>query len=1331
MAPDTSDPGSIWGDVAARATERADEWIAALGEREDAHPADLLGGMRRDPESFEFTRKLLELVAGTEDAFASALGLREMAQDVPASMPVRDRIAVRAGGAASLGLPWAIMPMARRWLRDRVSGLVLATKLPSGQEQDGAAKPGPGSGSQPRVPALVEALRTHADAGVVPVIRPLGEHVHGPQAAEAEVRRLAQLATVTTVGHMIVDPARIVPGGSEWSADDDVALAASRLRPLLAASAEHGTVVTLAPRSVRWARLLPDVLRAALGDPALDRARVGVGLLAELPESRELYDRVSRWAQRRVAEGGAPAEVLIGVGRVAGAERIESIDTGLAVPVIEEPREVRAQLLRLAELAVHPGRAAVLRPVIASEDPFVLGAVAELIARAGAESPGAAALASVQLRSGAAPGLAETIADSFSEVRVSLPVIPSREFSGAVETLVAFAAEAADPDSALALLERLSAERAAEVTAEVTAEAATDAAAEAAAPAGEGEPAAPDPDPATDRDPAPASAPVEAQAEQPAETFISVNTGVEVEVERADPDPEPAASLRPALAAAAREFAAAAQLAVECSPPSHRTQLRAREWDPTERDSALFYRAPEEPSRFDTGGLTAAVLGLTRGDTGEFQLEELQSPLAIPVVSESGFANEPQTDASIAANRDWVRGLLEDAAEEASARDQINETVALSIADLDPTGVVQVARETGERWGSLPHTARASRLRRAALAVVAARDRLIRALAADTGAPAPELDAEVDDLVDAARYAGQLAENLGAVRGAAFVSEGLVLVAADDQTPLATQAEAVLAALAAGNGVIWTVPQRVSRAAEVLVEEWQIAGITPGAVRLEATVVGHTVSEIAARPDIDRAVLLGDRDTARELSRRRPDLRVEGRFHARGAIVVAPSADLDSAVRDIVASALKGAGSDPRAAHVAILLGSVARSKRFREGLADAVRAIRVGDTARPEHEDPLGFAVGPLPAPPESAALRALTELGKGEEWLVRPRRLDEDGLLWTPGVRTGVAAGSRFWDDARGVPVIGIAHAHSMAEAIALQNAAGSGAVAGIQSFDDEEILAWLSEVSAATLAINRPTTEARIERQPGGGWGDATMGLPALSGGPNRLIPLGSWELREGTRSETLHLRGLAPEVRLIIEAAQPNLSYEDFDAVRRAALSDAIAWRTSYGLLRDAIGLGIERNALRYVPVATHVRLAEGGSIGQLVRVLAAALLVRAPVTVSTGELLPEEVGDFLERQGIEVSLERDDDWVERLAVSGPLGADGVRAERVRLIGGDAVRTAEWMGGLDRAALWAEPVTMAGPVELLTLLREQAISARAHRHGFATPAPGLDALIEEWG
>ncbi|EYT54802.1 hypothetical protein H490_0107900 [Leucobacter sp. UCD-THU] len=1310
MAAESFGQEAAWQAVADQAEARVDGWLSLLRSRDGDERPGFLRAMRRDPESFEFTRRLLELLASTEDVFVSAAGLREVAQDVPPSLPVRDRLAVRAGGATSLGLPWAVLPMARKRLRDRVADLVLAAKLP-------AAGPTAGPG---RMSRLTEALRRLGEAGVAPVVVPLGEAVHGPAGAEAEVARLAALCAVPAVNHLVIDPARIAPGGSDWSAEDDVARVVRGIRPVLDAAAEHGTTVHLDPRSVRWARLLPEIVVRAFADAALDRVRVGVRIMAELPESREHYDRISRWAQQRAADGGAAVEAVIGVAGVASSERITSIESGLAVPVLEEREQVTAQLLRLIELALHPGRAAVLRPVIATEDLFVLSGTAAL-----AEHLGSQGLFALQLRSGIAPGLAQVLSDVGAEVRVSLPVVAPREFAGAVDTLVAFAAEAADPESVIARFDALESggvDPAVDSGSDGGSGGGAGGEAGAGAEAGDGAEADPGSGGADD---------AEGGSHAPAAVSADGIVGGEV------------------LEAEQAAFRAAAALAAEPAPASHRTQMRAREWDPSERDSALFYRAPDEPARFDTGGLTAAVLGLTRGSTGEVRLESLAPPCPIPVVSQSGFAGEPATDASLAGNRDWVRALLARAAEDAVALAAAQPAADEAADARDPERsadpaqagaaeqaeqieqveqVMRAARDAGQRWSGQPARTRASRLRRAALAVVAARDRLLQTLAADTGAPAMELDTEVNDIVDAGRYYGQLAEGLAAVRGATFVSEGLVLVVADESTPLSAQAESVLAALAAGSGVLWAVPRRFRRSAEVLLEEWEVGGVTPGAVGIEVVRDPKGLFDQVSCADIDRAIVLGDRAAAREIARRRPELQIEGRFHARGAVLVAPSADLDRAIEDVVASAFLGAGAHPRAAHVAILLGSVARSRRFREGLADAVRALRVGDTARPGHADPLSFDVGPLPAPAAGAALRALTELGRGEEWLVQPRRLDDEGRLWSPGVRSGVSASSSFWRDALGVPVLGIAHAHTLDEALRLQNADGSGAAAGLQSNDADEILDWLAGVEAASLAVNRPTTAARIERHPGGVWSTAAMGLPALSGGPNRLLPLGAWQLREGTRSDTLHLRGLEPEVRLLIEAAQSVLHYEEFDEVRRAALADALAWRTSFGVERDTIGLGIERNVIRYLPVTTQLRLAEGGSIAWLVRVIAAALLVRARVSVSTGEVLPPAVTAFLERQGIEVSLERDDDWVERLAVAGPVGADGVVAERVRLIGGDAVRAAEWMGGLDRAALWAQPVTMAGPVELLTLLREQAVSARAHRHGLAIAVPGLDEVVD---
>jgi RHH-type proline utilization regulon transcriptional repressor/proline dehydrogenase/delta 1-pyrroline-5-carboxylate dehydrogenase len=56
--------------------------------------------------------------------------------------------------------------------------------------------------------------------------------------------------------------------------------------------------------------------------------------------------------------------------------------------------------------------------------------------------------------------------------------------------------------------------------------------------------------------------------------------------------------------------------------------------------------------------------------------------------------------------------------------------------------------------------------------------------------------------------------------------------------------------------------------------------------------------------------------------------------------------------------------------------------------------------------------------------------------------------------------------------------------------------------------------------------------------------------------------------------------------------------------------------------------------------------------------------------------------------------------------------------VRLIGGSRAGFAGASGGRPEFALYAQPVTESGRVELLAFLREQAVSVTAHRFGSPT-------------
>jgi RHH-type proline utilization regulon transcriptional repressor/proline dehydrogenase/delta 1-pyrroline-5-carboxylate dehydrogenase len=315
---------------------------------------------------------------------------------------------------------------------------------------------------------------------------------------------------------------------------------------------------------------------------------------------------------------------------------------------------------------------------------------------------------------------------------------------------------------------------------------------------------------------------------------------------------------------------------------------------------------------------------------------------------------------------------------------------------------------------------------------------------------------------------------------------------------------------------------------------------------------------------------------------------------------------------------------------------------------------------------------------------------------------------------VRAGVAPGSAFHQTEYFGPVLGVMTANTLDEAIALQNDTAFGLTAGIHSLDVAEVRTWLSTVEAGNLYVNRGITGAIVGRQPFGGWKRSSVGTGAKAGGPNFLLALGEWEPVEVAPTDDLRLAGLHRRVAKVIKRSQEGIEFPEFDRVRRAALNDEAAWTGVFGVASDPSGLGVERNVLRYRPVPVTLRLSEGENIGDLIRLIAAAARTRSPLTISSAIPLPSQLVALFADPGSSVEVESvvvesDEKWLGRVR------DNGVTTSRIRLVGGDAVVLAETLGGSPDVAIYAGPVTTAGRVELLTFLREQAVSITAHRYG----------------
>lgn len=757
-------------------------------------------------------------------------------------------------------------------------------------------------------------------------------------------------------------------------------------------------------------------------------------------------------------------------------------------------------------------------------------------------------------------------------------------------------------------------------------------------------------------------------------------------------------------------------------PAPNRTQNRRTEWDDEALAAAMAITdAPAPGTEHGDESLTSVVLGITRGADGEgigvFDATDAAASAARTAVvaggpgATPGFGNEPDTDPALAANREWGRRILARVPGSRLGADTIAAARVDDAATLET--VVQTVAVRGRAWGELPGAERAAVLHRAGIALAANRDRLIEVMAAETGKTIAEADPEISEAIDFAHYYAERARELDHVQGAVFVPPKLTVVTPPWNFPVAIPAGGVLAALAAGSGVIIKPAKLAQRSGAVMVEALWEAGIPRELLALVDIGERELGKELISHPAVDRVILTGAYETAQLFRSFRKDLPLLAETSGKNAIIVTPSADLDLAASDVVKSAFGHAGQKCSAASLVILVGSVAKSERFRRQLVDAATSLHVGWPEQATSQ------MGPIIEPANGKLLHALTQLGIGEEWLVEPKQLDATGRLWSPGIRAGVAPGSYFHLTEFFGPVLGVMHAKDLDEAIRMQNAVDYGLTAGLHSLDPDEVATWLDRVEAGNLYVNRGITGAIVQRQPFGGWKRSAVGAGAKAGGPNYLFGLGEWMPQHGPSSSTLHLRGLEKRVAELIEASQSALDYESFDLLRRSALSDELVWAEEYGVVKDVSGVGVERNLFRYRPLPVTIRIGERATLAEGLRVIAAGILAKSPLAVSTAVELPKGVRNVLAARDVRVVREGDAAWIGRAAKG------GITTPRVRLVGGGASALAEALDGTPDVAVWSHPVTPSGRVELLPFLHEQAISITNHR--FGNPTTISDGVI----
>ena len=701
------------------------------------------------------------------------------------------------------------------------------------------------------------------------------------------------------------------------------------------------------------------------------------------------------------------------------------------------------------------------------------------------------------------------------------------------------------------------------------------------------------------------------------------------------------------------------------------------------------------------------------------QTEDFSQPSA------KAFANAADSDPDLPANRDWGRQIIARMATSQLGQSVVDSQRIESEEQLDAT--ITAAQQAGSTWQDLPLPTRSQVLIRVGDHLAAVRDELIEVMGAETGKTIDQSDPEVSEAIDFARFYAEQCLQLNQIPGAKAHPVGLTVVTPPWNFPLAIPTGSVVSALAAGSPVMFKPAPQAQRTAAVIVQaiwaaldEFELSRELVQFVIAEESTIG---TSLVTDRRAERVILTGGYETAQLFTQLRPDMPLFGETSGKNAIIITPSADLDLAVADVVDSAFSHAGQKCSAASLVILVGQTAVSKRFHRQLLDAVNSLVVDHPNNPQAQ------MGPVIDVPGDKLQQGLTQLEADQRWQLKPRQLDDTGRLYSPGVRSGVRPGSQYHLTEYFGPILGVMSAKTLDEAIDYVNAVPYGLTSGIHSLDPEEIGNWAERITAGNLYINRGITGAIVRRQPFGGWKRSSIGPGAKVGGPNYLLGLNNWT------DDPVSLPAItdiwADE---LFQALTPIIEDDDAAWVQAAVAHDAQAVETFIGQ-RDVSDLQVEINALRYRPVPVAIRAANitSATLAQTVRVAFGGIRVQQAVAtghgtgvlptnvVSLPTTAPRQLTEVFTDTNVQVVFEDTNTWIQRasrLADTDPAQGTG----RIRLIGPEEqTDTITATAHSPETALYTQPVTSAGRLEMLPFLREQSVTMPAHRFGTLNDLP----------
>ncbi|MFH0995686.1 MAG: bifunctional proline dehydrogenase/L-glutamate gamma-semialdehyde dehydrogenase [Pseudomonadota bacterium] len=626
--------------------------------------------------------------------------------------------------------------------------------------------------------------------------------------------------------------------------------------------------------------------------------------------------------------------------------------------------------------------------------------------------------------------------------------------------------------------------------------------------------------------------------------------------------------------------------------------------------------------------------------------------------------------------------------------------LAVLVAKADPDGWRK--KSLADRHEILSHVAGELRMARA---------NLIGA-AANTGKMFSEGDVEVSEAIDFAEYYPHSARAFDDMHHVRCAGKGVGLVISPWNFPIAIPSGGILAALSAGNTVIFKPSSSAVLVAWELCRCFWRAGISKNVLQF-LPCAGSTIgAKLTHHPDVDFIILTGGTDTGMRILKERPAVFLAAETGGKNATIVTAMSDRDQAIKNVIQSAFGHCGQKCSATSLLVLEKEVYEDPIFKKQLVGAAGSFSVGSAWAFENR------MGPLIQPPSGDLKSALTKLEPGESWALKPENIGVNPHLWTPGIKWGVKSGSFTHLTEFFGPVLGVMCAENLEEAIDIVNQTGYGLTSGIESLDKREQALWKSRIKAGNLYVNRGTTGAIVLRQPFGGMGKSALGSGLKAGGPNYVSQFMNFEETGpppiGAIQQDSEILRLSQRWRIKLDGNHFPGMEADISKTIRAIQSYEYRAQQDFRVEKDYFHLRGQDNIVRFLPVGTvAVRLHGDDSLFDTLARIAAVRVSGCSLFVSIPPGLVNTVTAFLDsKEGREllndsrVGRQTDRDLIQMLS----------NIQRIRYAHPERVPLAVLAAASEKGFYISRmPVLMEGRIELLQYFQEQSICDNYHRYG----------------